>query len=201
MSLPTDSPVPYFQSIDRGHVSEGVPSDIGLPEGALHGSIQVPPQHANSDVFPYLPSSGIEYNPGAFEQDRLSTYTGLDDYDTLFEARHGRGAIDSVPKTDEGVLAASSIAMPTTTSSMDMTENLMIRARPKHAPDSEHLTPNQRGPISVREIPSTAEHRVVSPMSTGHILGEGAARDHVGHSRPTDGPIRRGSEAQGFLDK
>ena len=42
-------------------------------------------------------------------------------------------------------------------------------------PDSEHPPPNQRGPISVREIPSTTEHRVVSPMNTGHILGEGAA--------------------------
>ena len=175
MSLPTDSPVPYFQSLEGGHVSVGVPSDIGLPEGALHGSIQIPTQHANSDVFPYLPSSGIEYNPGVIEQDRLSTYTGLDDYDTLFEARHGRGAIDSVPKSDDGVLAASSIVMPTTTSSMDMTENLMIGSRSTHIPDSEHPPTNQRGPISVREIPSTAEHRVVPPMSTGHILGEGAA--------------------------
>ena len=61
-SLPTDSPVPYFQPLEKGHVSEGVPSDIGLSQGALHGSIQVSPHHANSDVFPYLPSSGIEYN-------------------------------------------------------------------------------------------------------------------------------------------
>ena len=58
---------------------------------------------------------------------------------------------------------------------MDMTENLMIGSRSKHAPDSEHPPTNQRGPIFVRKIPSTAEHRVVSPMSTGHILGEGAA--------------------------
>ena len=72
-SLPTDSPVPYFQQLERGHVSEGVPSDIDLPEGALHGNVQIPPRHANSDVFPYLPSSGIEYNPGVLEQDRLST--------------------------------------------------------------------------------------------------------------------------------
>ena len=137
--------------------------------------MQVPPQHANSDVFPYLPSSGTEYSSGFGEQDRLSTYTGLNDYDTLFEARHGRGAIDNAPRSDEGVLAASSMMMPTATSSMDMTENLMIGARPKHAPDSEHLPPNQRGPISIREIPSTAEHRVVSAMSKGHILGEVAA--------------------------
>ena len=165
-SLPTDSPVPYFQPHERGHVSEGIPSDIGLPEGALCGSIQVPPQCANSDVFPYLPSSGIEYDPGVSEQDRLSTYTGLNDYDTLFEARHGRGAIDNVPKPDKGMFAASSIALPTTTSSMGMTENLMIGVRPKHAPDGEHLPPNQRGPISVRKIPPTTEHRAVSPMST-----------------------------------
>ena len=78
-SLPTDSPVPYFQSFEREHMSEGVHSDIGSPEGALHGSVQMPPCHANSDVFPYLPSGGIEYNPEVFEQERLSTYTGLDD--------------------------------------------------------------------------------------------------------------------------
>ena len=43
--------------------------------------------------------------------------------------------------------------MPTMTSSMSVTENFMIGARPKHAP----------------------EHQVVSPLSTGHILWDGAA--------------------------
>ena len=119
--------------------------------------------------------SGTEYNPGVFEEDKLSTYTGLDDCDTLFEARHGRGSIDSASKTDEGVHVTSSVVILTTISGMDMTENIMIGARPKHAPASGHLPPNQRRPISVREIPSTTEHRVVSPTSTGHILGEGAA--------------------------
>ena len=174
-SLPTDSPVAYFQPLERGHVSEGVPSDIDLPEGALHGNLQMPPRCVNSDLFPYLPSSGIEYNPGVMEQDKLSTYTGLDDYDTLFKARHGRGAINSVLISDERVPATSSVAIPTMTSSMGVTENLMIGARPKHASDSEYLPPNQRGPISVRKIQSPTEHRVVSPVSTGHILGEGAA--------------------------
>ena len=50
-SLPTDSPVPYFHPLERGHVSEGVPSDIGLPGGALNGNVQIPPRCANSDVF------------------------------------------------------------------------------------------------------------------------------------------------------
>ena len=174
-SLPTDSPVPYFQPLERGHVSEGVPSDIDLPESALHGNVQIPPRCANSDVFPYLPSSGIEYNPGVIEQDKLSTYTGLNDYDTLFEARHGRGAIDSVPISDERVPTTSSVAMPTTTSSMSVIKNLMIGARPKHALYSEYLPPSQGGPNSVRKIQSPTEHRVVSPVSTGHLLGEGAA--------------------------
>ena len=93
-------------------MSEGVPSDIGSLECALHGSMQIPPCHANSDVFPYLHSGGIEHNPEVFEQDRLSTYTGLDDYDTLFEARHGRGAIDNIPKSGERTFVASSMEMP-----------------------------------------------------------------------------------------
>ena len=79
-SLPPDSPVPYFQPLERGHVSEGVPNDIGSPEGALCRSMQISHHHANSDVFPYLPSSGIEYNPEVFEQDRLSTYTDLNEF-------------------------------------------------------------------------------------------------------------------------
>ena len=174
-SLPTDSPVPYFQLCERGHMSEGVPSDIGSLEGALCGSLQIPHHHANSDVFSYLPSSGIEYNPEVFEQDRLSTYTGLNDYDTLFEARHGRGAIDNTPKSGERTLVASSMGMPPTISSEGMTENFMVGERPKHTPDSGHLHLSQREYVSVREVPSTTRHRVVSPVSTGHILGEGAA--------------------------
>ena len=65
--------------------------------------------------------------------------------------------------------------MSTMTSSMGVTENLMIGARPKHAPDSEYLPPSQRGSNSVRKTQSPTEHRAVLPVSTGHILGEGAA--------------------------
>ena len=123
-SLPTDSPVPYSQSLEREHVSEGKPSDVGSPEGALHGSVQMLPCHANSDVFPYLPSGGIEYNPEIFEQERLSTYTGLDDYDTLFEAIHGRGSVDNIPKTGERTLVVPPMVIPSTITSEDMAETL-----------------------------------------------------------------------------
>ena len=39
----------------------------------------------------------MDYHPNVSELDRVSTYTGLDDYDTLFATRHGRGALDQVP--------------------------------------------------------------------------------------------------------
>ena len=121
----------------------------------------------------YLPSSGIQYGPRIEDQDKLSTYTGLDDYDTLFEARHGRGAIDSVPVSGEKVPATTPVAMPISTTSMGVTENIIVGARPKHTHCSEYPLPSQRGPVSVGK--ETTEHRIVSPVGTGHILGEGAA--------------------------
>ena len=91
----------------------------------------------SSDIFPYLPSSGIEYDPGIVDWDKLSTYTGVDDYNVMFEARHGRGAIDSVPVPSERVPTTSPVVMPISTTSMGINKNVMIRARPKHTPDSE----------------------------------------------------------------
>ena len=148
-SLPAD----YFQPIipERGQVLEGVPSDIDLPVGALHGTqnIQIPARLANSDIFPYLPSSGIEYDPRSVDQDKLSTYTSLDDYDTLFEARHGRGAIDIVAISDERVPTTSPIVIPTSTISMGVTKNNMTGVRPKHTLGSEYPFPSQRSQASV----------------------------------------------------
>ena len=164
-SLPTHSPVPYFQSLEREHVSEGIPSDIGSPEGALHGNVQMSPCCANLDVFPYLPSDGIEYNPEIFEQERLSTYTGLNDYDTLFEARLSRGPVDNISKIGERTLVVPPMGMPSTITSEDMAENLMVGARPKHTPDSGQLLPDQREHVSIGEVPSMTGPRVVSPVN------------------------------------
>ena len=44
---------------------------------------------------------GIDYHSEITETDRVSTFTGLDDYDTLFAAKHGRGALDPVPNIAE----------------------------------------------------------------------------------------------------
>ena len=79
--LPTDSPIP-FQLIERRHMSEG----------SLEG---IPPYRILSEHTFNI--GGIDYHSKITETDRVSTFTGLDDYDTLFAARHGRGALDLVP--------------------------------------------------------------------------------------------------------
>ena len=57
-SLPTESPVPYFQPVERGHMSEGVPSDIDSPRAMPHGGVQMPPHSANLNEATYIPSGG-----------------------------------------------------------------------------------------------------------------------------------------------
>ena len=172
-SLPTDSAVPYFQPIEREHVSEGIPSDIGSLGDVPHRGMQIPPCHTNVGEIPYLPPGGIKYHPVVSEPDRLSTYTGLDDYYTLFEARHGRGAIDNKPTSDEEAIATSSNGITPMTLSVGMTENPMVMTRP--TPDSGPLLPGWKDHVSADADPHMIGHRVVSPVSTGHIIGEGVA--------------------------
>ena len=94
-SLPTDSPVPYFQPNERGYMSEG------LQEG-----VYAPP---NVNPFEQTTNkSGTDYHSNAFQIDKVSTYTGLDDYDTLFAARHGRGALEPVPRMSEEMIMTTS---------------------------------------------------------------------------------------------
>ena len=172
-SLPTDSPVPYFQPIERGHMSEGVCSDIDSLRAVPHRGVQMPPCNMNLNEAAYIPSGGIEYHPAVSESDRLSTYTGLDDYDTLFEARHGRGALDHMPRTSGETIVTSSIGMTPTTLSMGVLENLMVRTRP--IPDNGPQSTNQKEHVSASADLSKMGHRVVSPISSGPIIGEGAA--------------------------
>ena len=113
-SLPTDSPVPYFQPIERGHMSEGALSHIESQRAVFSRDIQMSPCTTN------VPSGGVKHHPVTTESDGLSTYMGLDDYDTLFEARHGRGALDNVPRTSGEVITTSSIGITPTTLSTGM---------------------------------------------------------------------------------
>ena len=129
-SLATDSPIPYFQPIERGHMSEGVPSNIESPRAVSHRVVQMPPHSMSLSEAAYIPSGGIGYHPGVLELDKLSTYTGLDDFDTLFEARHGRGALDHMPKTKGETISTSLIGMTPAALSAGVIENLMGRTRP-----------------------------------------------------------------------
>ena len=49
----------------------------------------------------------------------------------------------------------------------------MVRARPN--PDNGRPSTNPKECVSTSVDPSMMGHRVVSPISSGHILGEGAA--------------------------
>ena len=75
-SLPTDSPVPHFQPIERGHVSEVGLSDIDSQRAVFQGGIQMPPHHVNLNKTANIPAGGIEDHPVVSESDRLSTYNG-----------------------------------------------------------------------------------------------------------------------------
>ena len=123
-SLPTDSPVPYFQPIEREHMSEGGLSDIESQRAVSSRDVQMSLCTTN------VPSGGVKYHPVTTESDGLSTYMGLDDYETLFEARHGRGALDNVPRTSGEVITTSSIGITPTTLSTGMIVNTRTEMGP-----------------------------------------------------------------------
>ena len=110
---------------------------------------------------------GIGYHPVVSEIDRVSTYTELDDYDTLFEARHGRGALHHVPRKSEEMVITSSLGITPTTSSAGLIVNPLDKVKPTI--DIEHTS--QRECVSMTSDP--LKHRVVSPSS--EIIGGGAA--------------------------
>ena len=63
--------------------------------------------------------------------------------------------------------------MSPTTFSTEVMANPMVKVRP--AFDSGPLHTNQREQVPMRAEPSMMGHRVLSPKSSGHIIGEGAA--------------------------
>ena len=118
-SLPTDSPVPYFQPIERGYMSEG------SQEGVYVTPYVDPSEHT-------VNIGGTDYHPDITETDKVSTYTGLDDYDTLFAARHGRGALDPVPRMSEQMIMTTSMGIMPPTMSMGLMVNPLERVMPTH---------------------------------------------------------------------
>ena len=115
-----------------------------------------------------IPLGGNQYPPVTAEP---GIYTGLhDDYDTLFEARHGRGTLDPVPVTNKEVISTSSGGIIPAPSSTGMMINPRTEVRPTF---NGSLYPNQRECVPMGTDLSEIGHWVVSP-SSGHIIGEGA---------------------------
>ena len=131
------------------------------------------PHWVNLNETANIPPGGIEYHPVVSESDRLSTYRGLDDYDTLFKARHGRGALDHVPRTGGEVITTSSIGITPTTLSAGVIANPVIDVRPTFNNGPLHTSQREHVPMSADS--SLMGHKVLSPKSSGHIIGEGAA--------------------------
>ena len=157
-SLPTDSPVPYFQPIERGHMLEGGLSDRYSPKVISVGDIQTSSHDGN------IPLGGTNYPPISAEP---GIYTGLhDDYDTLFEARHGRGALDPAPVTGHEAISA-----PFGGIAPSPGKGMIVKPKSEVRSTNPSLYPNQREYIPVGT--DLSEKQVVSP-SSGHIIGEGA---------------------------
>ena len=152
-SLPTDSPVPYFQPIDRGYMSEG-------SQEGVYATPYVDPSECTVNT------GGTDYQPEIPETDKVSTYTGLDDYNTLFAARHGRGALDPVPRVSDQMIMTSSLGIPLPVTGPELVnpmERVMSALNIAHASQREQVS-----------LPKDAlQPLVVSPSS--EIIGEGVA--------------------------
>ena len=164
--LPTNSPVPYFQPMGKGHMSEGRLSDLGSQEAISVGGMYIPPYYVNPWEMTEQPG-GIGYHPNVSELDRVSTYTGIDDYDTLFAARCGKGALDQAPRMSEQMIMTSSVGITSTTSSTGLMVNPLDKVKPTN--NIEHSSQREHASMTKDQL----KHRVVSPSS--EIIGEGAA--------------------------
>ena len=127
-SLPTDSPIPYFQPIERGYMSEG------SQEGVYVTPYVDPSEHT-------VNIGGTDYHSEITETERVSTFAGLDDYDTLFAARHGRGALDPVPRMSEQTITTTCFSIPPPMTGPDL-------INPMEKPH-DIMHPNQRDQVSL----------------------------------------------------
>ena len=143
-SLPADSPIPYFHPIEREYMSEG-------SQESVYAIPYVDPSEHTVNI------GGTDYHSEITETDKVSTFTGLDDYDTLFAARHGRRTLDPVPKIGElQSMVTSSISPPMAGPELI---NPIERVMPIHG----DAHPDQREPVKLQ---------IASPSSS--IIGEGA---------------------------
>ena len=116
-SLPTDSAIPFSQPIERGYASEG-------SQDGIYATPYIEPSEHTLNI------GGTDYHSEVTETDRVSTFTGLDDYDTLFAARHGRGALDPVPTIGDQKFTTT-LGIPTPKAGPELI-NPMERMMPAH---------------------------------------------------------------------
>ena len=107
---------------------------------------------------------GTDYHSEITETDKVSTYTELDDYDTLFAARHSRGALDPVPRTSEQMIMTTSLGITPPTMSMGLMVNPLERVMPAH----DIARSRQREQVFIPK--ETLQSRVISPSS--EIIGK-----------------------------
>ena len=144
-SIPTDSPVPYFQPVERGYMSEG-------SQECVYATPYIEPSEHTLNI------GGTDYHSEITEMDRVSTFTGLDDYDILCAARHSRGALDPVPKVGEQK-STTTLGISPPVAGPELI-NPMERMIPIHG----DVHPGQREQVKLQ---------IASPSS--EIIGEGAA--------------------------
>ena len=131
---------PLFNPNERGYLSEGSQEDVyAIPDMEL-------PDQTNQQGVTEAPLENIE-------TDRVSTFTGLDDYDTLFAAKYGRGALDPVPLVDNQ-MATTPLGVPTTKAGHTLTH------------PREHMMSPHEG---------TERDGAQIPLPSTAIIGEGAA--------------------------
>ena len=109
---------------------------------------------------------GTDYHSEITDTDRVSTFTGLDDYDALFAARHGRGALDPIPRVGDQMVATTSSGIPPPMTGPELI-NPMERVMSAH--DIVHSSQREQA----SHPNETLQLQVVSPSS--EIIGEGAA--------------------------
>ena len=85
----------------------------------------------------------------------------------MFAARHSRGALDQVPRTNEQIIMTSSMGITPPTTSTVLMVNPLERVTPAY--DIAHSSQREQASIPKDSL----KHRVVSPSS--EIIGESAA--------------------------
>ena len=114
------------------------------------------------------------------DQDVLSTYTSLDDSDAMFEARHGRGAVDNkLVTTGQRVSTTFPMTLPTQAKPVSIrasNKDPMTRHIPTYTPSGVPSLSSQPDQTPVGEgYQPQVEEDTAPPVGVEHILGEGAA--------------------------